>query len=232
MTPDSFPDPFPTDDARRARAERTVWTTLGRLYRWRRFIAGVTGTAAVLAVVLSLLMQNWYVAQTRLLLPPRTGTGLLSAAVMSNLPTAARSLLGGGGGDYFRYLSILSSRSMQEAVIDSFDLVRVYEVEDSETPRQDAIDILADNVELLIDDEYEFLTVSVADHDPERAARMANFLVRKLSAMNSALASQSARQFREYVEQRYDESEASLDSVLTALRMFQERYGVLQLEQQ
>ena len=229
---DYFPDPFPTDEVRHERAERTLWTTLGTLYRWRRFIMIVTGTAAVLAVVISLLLANWYRADTRLLLPPRTGTGLLSAAFMSNLPTAARSLLGGPSGDYFRYLSILSSRSVYESVVDTFDLVTVYELEEAEAPRYEAVEFLASNTEFLIDDEYEFLTVSVYDTDPERAAAMANYFIAQLSERNSRLAAQSARQFRIYVESRYDETVTALDSVQYAIQRFQERYGVLDLQQQ
>ncbi len=227
-----FPDPYATDAARRDRAERTLWTTLGTLYRWRRFILGVTGVVALLAVVITLLTANWYRAETRLLLPARSGTGLVSAAFLDNLPSAAKSFLGGSGGDYARYLTVLTSRTLYENVVDSFNLVQVYETAESQTPRQDALRTLADNVEFLIDDEYEFLSVAVNDTDRQRAADMANYFVAQLNDINAQLSSQSARGFRLFVEDRYNKTVAELDSVLLAVRVFQEKYGVLDLPKQ
>ncbi len=227
-----FPDPFPTNAERRDRAERSLWEILGRLYRRRRFILAFTGGVAVLAVVISLLIDNWYRAETRLMLPARSGAGLVSAAVLDNLPTAAKSILGGASGDYARYLTVLTSRSIYEAVVDSFDLVRVYETHESKTPRPDAVRILQDNAEFLLDDEYEFLTVAVTDTDPQRAADLANYFVRKLNEINAQLSAQSARNFRVFVEDRYNKTVAELDSVMQAGRAFQEKYGVLDLPKQ
>ncbi|MFQ5568045.1 MAG: lipopolysaccharide biosynthesis protein [Rhodothermales bacterium] len=221
-----------TDEARRARAERTLWATLGTLYRWRRFIARVTGVVAVLAVVLTLLMDNWYQAEARLVLPARTGTGF-AAAFLEDLPAAARSFIGSGAsGDYYRYLTVLTSRTMYESVVDSFDLVEVYDVADASTPTQAAMDILAANTDFPIDNEYEFLSVRVLDTDRQRAADMANFFVAELNRRSSELASQSARYFRRFVEKRYNETIAELDSLQTTIRVFQETYGVLDLEAQ
>lgn len=226
-------DPFlQTDTERQSNADEMLWSTLGTLYRWRRFITGVTGTAAVLVVVIVLMIDNWYQADTRLLLPARGGTGLVSAAFLDNLPSAAKSLLGGASGDYFRYLAILSSRTVMNSAVDEFDLMTVYDTKESKTPRADAISLLRDNVDFLVDDEYEFLSIVAADTDPQRAADISNYFVRELQRINSELASQSARQFRQFIEQRYYTSEARLDSVLNGIRTFQEEYGVLDLATQ
>lgn len=224
-------DSFQPDVERRNRAEQTFWSTLGTLYRWRRFIVGVTGGVAVLAVVISLLLSNWYQAETRLLLPARSGTGIASA-FLEDLPSAARSFIGGGGGDYLRYLTILSSRTVYENVVDRFNLAEVYETAESETPRADAAEVLQGNVEFVVDDEYEFLSVQVLDTDRQRAADMANFFVEELERINSDLASKSASTFRRYVEERHNEAVVDLDSVLAATRSFQEEYGLLELSTQ
>ena len=42
--------PLPNEQNRQQRAEETFWQTLGTLWNWRRFIAGVTGAAQGLAV--------------------------------------------------------------------------------------------------------------------------------------------------------------------------------------
>src|SRR5690625_320817 len=212
-------------------AQDRLWSALSVVYRWRRFIAGVTAGAAVLAVGISLLLPNWYAASVRVLAPEGGGGGLTSA-VMRNLPSAASMLLGGPSGDYARYLTILTSRSMFVSVVDSFDLVNVYETNRSRYPLEDAIETLRSNVDFPVHEKYEYLSVTVYDKDPERAADMANFFVRRLNAVNSALTSQNASLFRRFAERRYAEATATLDSVLDARQVFQSEHGVFDLPAQ
>ncbi len=237
MSMEVKPAPDPNENAfvrqeqeRRESASKNLWAMLGTLFRWRRFILGITGGMAVIAVVISLLLPNWYLASSRLLLPEGNSGGL-SSALLGDLSSAAASLLGGGG-DYSRYLSILTSRSVYESVVDSFDLIHVYEAEDSDTPLKDAIETLADNVEFIIDEEYEFLSVEVYDKDPQRAADMANFFVRRLDEINNRLSAQTAGLFRAYVEKRYGEAQETRSALLDSLQAFQQRYGVFDMEAQ
>jgi capsule polysaccharide export protein KpsE/RkpR len=217
-------------EERRDRAQRTLWQVAGTLFRWRKFIGAVTGVVAVLAVVISLLLPDWYRASTRLLLPEDSGGGLTSV-LLGDLSSAAQSLLGGGG-DYVRYLAILSSRTTMKSVIERFDLTRVYEVEDNKTPLKDAMELLAENADFVIDDEYEFLSIEVLDKDPQRAADMANFFVHELNRINGDLSALTAGNLRGYVERRYGEAQRVRSNLLDSLRAFQQRYGVFDLEAQ
>lgn len=216
---------------RRERAEESFWVVAARIYRWRRFVIAVTGAVAVSAIVISLLLPNWYKGTARVLLPETSGG--LSASLLNNLPSAASSLLGGSAsGDYTRYLAILTSRRTMGAVVDSFDLVEVYDIEDSESPTADAIRALEDNVEFEIDDEYDFLSISAFDRDPVRAANLANYFVELLNNINMRLAAQSAADYRAYIEKRYREARADVDSLLQAREAFQREYGVFDLPAQ
>lgn len=217
---------------RRERAEDTFWIVLQRLYAGRKVILAITAFVAVAAVVISLLLPEWYRASTRVLVPESQGASL-SSAIMGNLPAGAAALLGGGpAGDYTRYLSILTSRSMMGSVVDSFDLVRVYEIGDSEHPREDAIEMLGENAEFEIDMEFDFLSISVLDRDPERAADMANFFVRRLNVMNANLSTEGASNYRRSLERRFVEARAAMDSVLNATQRFQLEHGVFDLPTQ
>lgn len=212
--------------------EDTFWYLVATLLQWRVFIIAITMLVAILSVVISLMMPVWYRAETRLLAPESSGTNPLSAALSSNLSAAASALLGGSGGDFYRYISIMTSRTMYEKVVDEFDLITAYETADSRFPRSSAIRMLAENVDFPIDNEYEFLSVAVYDLDPERAANIANFLVAELNVRNQELAAQDASNYRSFVEDRYEESIQTLDSLKTASQLFQERYGVFDLENQ
>ncbi len=224
-------EPLKTDEERRSEAETQIWQILGTMWHRRWLITLVTGGMAVLSVVISLTLPNYYRAGSRLLLPESGGGGLASA-ILGNLGSAAQSLLGSSGGDYVRYLAILQSRNVLESVVNEFDLIAVYEYQDSDTPMDDAIKDLGDLVELYVDNEYDFLSIEVVDKDPQRAADIANFMVGELDRVNNILATQTAGTFRQYVQTRYDESRRERGVLLDSLRAFQQRYGVFDMKAQ
>ncbi len=220
-----------TDQERASRADEAWWNTLGIVYQQRRLIGYITGGMALISVVISLFLPNWYKASSRLLLP-ENGSGGLSAALLGDLSSAAKSLLGGTGGDYVRYLAILNSRTVMTAAVDSFDLITVYDEEGSKTPLEDALEDLEGNLDLVVDDEFDFLSVEVLDKDPQRAAAISNFFVRALDRVENDLSSRTAGNFRKYVEDRYAEAEHERAALLDSLQVFQHRYGVFDLEAQ
>jgi uncharacterized protein involved in exopolysaccharide biosynthesis len=208
-----------------------TWRVLGLLYHWRRFVVATTLGMAVVSVVISLLLPLWYKASTRLLLPEGSAAGGM-AAVLGDLAPEALALLGGSGGETNRYFSILTSRTVMSSVVERFDLETVYEVADSETPRLNALEMLADNTEFVIDEEFEFLSVEVFDRDPQRAADMANFFVAELNRVNSDLMSKNAANFRRFAERTLHETSTALDSARAKLQRFQEENGVIDLTAQ
>ncbi|SHK71965.1 GumC family protein [Rhodothermus profundi] len=215
-----------------AQHERT-WEALRHLYGARRWIAGITALAAIGSLIVSLLLPNWYRATARVLPPAGAGLSPLASQLLNNLPGFLGGMLGGGStAGYERYLSILSSRTMQERLVDHFNLIAVYGLEDEEHPREAAIEELRDNISFDVDPDFEYLEISVLDRDPQRAADMANFMVAELNRINADLLTQSARRYRAYVERRYREALARLDSVLDAQQAFHEQYGLFDLEAQ
>lgn len=205
------------------------WWILARdLYRGRRTIIAIVAFVAVASVIISLLLPKSYTASTRVMPPESSGS--LGAALLSNLPAGARSLLGGGvSGDYTRYLAILTSRTLLGAAVDEFDLVNVYEVADQIDAHDQAMQRLTDQTEFYIDAEYDFLRISVTDHDPQRASDMANFMVSRLNDLNSSLLAQSASLLRKYAEDRYAEAFAKRDSILRRTEEFQEQWGLFDM---
>lgn len=216
-------------DAQRREARTTAfWVSLAAMHRWRWGIVAVTVLAAVLSVWISLMLPLWYAATTRVL-PPEGGSSSGLGALIGNLSPIASSLIGGGGGDYSRYLAILGSRSMQESVVERFDLIRVYDYEDDVDPMGRTIKRLSKNTDVEVDMETDALTISVLDRDPQRAAQIANFLIDELNRRNETLALEGASRFRSYVETRYQQIELAMDSAQTAMTAFQQRNGVIEL---
>ena len=228
MMEDSTAAALLTDPERREALDSAVWHGARVLYRRRWWILGLSFLVAVAAAGLSLQMPNRYAASARLLIPDSSGGGL--GALIGDLSPIASSVLGGGGGDYTRYIAILTSRSTMEEAVEQFDLVRVYDLEGEPFAASRTLDELRDNVGFDVDLELEFLEIRVLDEDPERAAAMVNFFTETLNERNAELATEGARSFREYVETRYEETQAALDDAREALRTFQERNGVVELE--
>ncbi len=212
-------------------SDQAWWNMLGVLYRWRRFITIVTVVMAIAAVVISLLLPNWFKASSRLLLPS-SASGGLAGVLLGDISSAAQSLLGGAGGDYVRYLAILNSRTVMDDVVETFDLVTIYELEDEEFPFEEARDALKDNVDFVVDQEFDFFSVEVLDKDPQRAADMSNYFVEKLDEINNRLSKQTAGNFREYVQSRYEQAGLDRQAMLDSLASFQREYGVIDLEAQ
>ena len=212
-------------------SDQAWWDMLGVLYRWRRFITIVTVVMAIAAVVISLMLPNWFKASSRLLLPS-SGSGGLASVLLGDISSAAQSLLGGAGGDYVRYLAILNSRTVMDDVVETFDLVTVYELEDEDFPLEEARAALKDNVGFVVDQEFDFFSVEVLDKDPQRAADMSNYFVEKLDEINNRLSKQTAGNFREYVQSRYDQAGLDRQAMLDSLAVFQREYGVIDLEAQ
>ncbi len=223
---------FAVDRRDDGRLEAWAWRQARIAWRRRWFIAIATVAVAVVATVVLLLIPNEYRASARVLSPESGGLNPLSAVLGRNLSTAASSLLGGGTGEYARYLTLLTSRSMRETVVDTFDLVAAYETDDAKFPREAAIQELAERTSFPVDLEFEFLSISVLDRDPQRAAAMANFMVAELNRRNAALASQSASSFYQYVQRRYNQALADVDSLLDASQQFQQQYGVYNVDAQ
>lgn len=217
---------FAIDDRDDGRLEEFFWRHIRVAWSRRRFIALATTLVAIVAVVVLLLIPNEYRASARVLAPQANSINPLSAVLGRNLSSAASALLGGSSGDYARYLTILTSRAFREEVVDTFELISVYDVADAKYPLDAALEELAARTEFPVDLEYEYLSVSVLDRDPQRAAEMANYMVRALNRRNAQLSSQSASSFRRYVQQRYDATVGAVDSLLDASQAFQQQYGV------
>ena len=207
------------------------WSLVGTVIRRRWLVIGVTVGVALASVVVSLLLPNWYRAEARVMLPTSTGGGALGA-ILGDLDPTAASLLGGPSGDYVRYMAILTSGTMADSLIDEFNLMDEYDTRHSKYPRLQTRKELESNIQFEVDREFDFLQINVLNRSPEKAAEMANFIVSQLNRLNARMVSENAATYRSFVQRRYDATIASLDSAMTVLKEYQEKYGVIELEQQ
>jgi capsular polysaccharide biosynthesis protein len=141
-----------------------------------------------------------------------------------------RGLSGLSGSDEIdKYFAILKSKNVQHRLISEFKLRRVYDLEDD--PLWKVEKALSENLNFELETEGNLL-VEVYDESPERAAKMANFLVSMLNEINTELHVTNARSTREFIEKRYFQNIDDIAQLETQMKAFQEKYGVIAVPEQ
>ncbi|MCH8496371.1 MAG: hypothetical protein LAT57_12175 [Balneolales bacterium] len=188
--------------------------------------------AAIGSVVYALLQDNVY-KSTANLFPAEdrsVGLGLLGGGG-GGLSSLAGGLLGSRNRSVDRLYVLLGSESISRRVIDRFNLLEVYELQGSENPYWDAINELQQNTQFRGLREGNFL-IEVWDTDKERARDMANYYVELVSELNTQIASSEATLYREFIQNRYQESLEQIESLRQRMKEFQQTYGVFELPEQ
>jgi len=230
MTVDPSPAPVQaTRDGNGAvpSARADIFDFIAVVVKWRRFILTTVAICTVAAIIISLLLPNWYKATARLL-PPKDAspTNFLGGAgsVLRGLGSGKLGGFGSQNTGSYNYMAILNSRSAMEAVVRKFNLREVYDVRDSSM--QEAIGTLEDNVsfDLGRDDD---IVIEVHDKDKQRVADMANFFVEQLNEISNRLATQEASNNRDFIGRRLAEVQAELRNAEDSLRTYQQSSGLI-----
>ncbi|MEK6697987.1 MAG: Wzz/FepE/Etk N-terminal domain-containing protein [Nitrospirota bacterium] len=163
------------------------------LWRRKKMLIALCITAVVMALVIGKLSSRFYKSDTVVIATGSDAGGL--GAALSALPLAG-AFAGAAGiqGPADKVMVILKSRTTAEAVIQRFNLMRVF-YEDQWDPlkgawkKPDKPPLMEDTVKLLTNGVAKFtkskegaITISVEWKDPKLAADMANFYVTALTS--------------------------------------------------
>jgi uncharacterized protein involved in exopolysaccharide biosynthesis len=197
------------------------------LAREKKRILLITAAVAVLSTIIAFLLPKMYTA-TATILPPQQ-----KQSALNSMLGQIGAIAGLGGGDLGLrspndvFVATLTSRTIADNLIKRFDLCKVYRVK----RYQDAQRKLAKNSEVISTKEG-LISISVTDHDPKRAAEIANAYVEELHNLNQNLAITEASQRRLFYEQQIKAEQQELSSAELSLRQVQEKSGLLQPEVQ
>jgi len=123
------------------------------------------------------LVTPTFTATTRIVAPQQQQSG--AAALLAQLGTmaGAAGAVAGIRNPADMYVGLLKSRTIADRMIDRFKLMDVYEKD----YREDARKVLERNSSISAGKDG-LITIEVDDHDPKRAAAMANAYVEELSS--------------------------------------------------
>lgn len=193
--------------------------------QWKLLVLGSLAVG-MLAFGVASLIPPTFTAQTTMLPPQQQQSS--AAAALSQLGALA-GLAGGAAGiksPADQYIALMQSVTVADRIIDEFKLMDLYEAKF----RQDARKQLASNVRINAGKKDGLITVEVDDHDPARAAAMANAYVAGLRYVTSTLAVSEAQQRRAFFEAQLQQTRDKLTRAQIALQGSGINQGTLKTE--
>jgi uncharacterized protein involved in exopolysaccharide biosynthesis len=215
-TVEAEPQPLEVAQEVRPRREDQLIDLLRLLWAERQFLWRSVAIGVLLAIVVSVLLPNRYTSVTRLM-PPEAqssaGMAIMAALTggsgrgsMAEVPAGLADLLGmKTSGDLF--VAILGSDTVENALINRFDLRKVYWDRYYETARKD----LARATEVSQERKSGVIRIEVNDRDRVRAARMAEAYVEELNRAVAHLSTSAARRERIFLEERLKTAKRELE---------------------
>jgi uncharacterized protein involved in exopolysaccharide biosynthesis len=220
--------------ANKAEAESASFLELATALAQRKwFILKMTAGAGVIGLIVALLLPNWYTAETKILPPQQqqsSAMALLSSLGKSSglgtLASAAGSSLGLKNPNDL-YVGMLKARPIADALIQRFDLQKLYRAKDMTDARKS----LADHTEI-VDGKDGMISISVEDKDKKRAAQITNAYIEELRNLSKGLALTEASQRRLFYEEQLKQTRDDLARAELGLKQAQQKTGVIEPDAQ
>ena len=217
-----------------ADSEASVLDITLLLVQHKGFILRFVAVSALLAVLIAYLLPPRYEAKV-ILLPPHTQNSSAASALLGQMGSsgALGSLGALAGGLAMKpqsemYVSLLKSRTVEDAMISRFGLMREYKEKRMSDTRKE----LERRTSIIAGTKDSLITITLQDGDAGRAAELANGYVDEFRKLTATLAITEAARRRLFFEQQLEPAKENLATAEEAMRKTQEATGVLQIDSQ
>ena len=202
------------------------------LWDGRRFIAKMALIGLMTGVLLSFLLPMRYTSVAKLMPPDsNSNSGMAMLAALSGkaggLAGVAGDLLGGGDSGAL-FVGILGSQTVQDRLVQRFDLKRVY----GDRLDEDACKDLAERTGIAEDRKSGIITISVADRDAHRATAIAQAYVEELNRLSAELSTSAAHRERVFLEERLKAVKQDLDQAAVDFSQFSSKNSAIDIKEQ
>lgn len=183
----------------------------------------------VLLLAVSFLFRDTFKA-TAIVLPPDKNTNTL-AMLAGGASGAASSGAGALAALTMKnpvdlYVALMSSPGLEDAIIRQFGLQEFYHSKHMSQARKK----FERNSEIKADAKSGLISIAITDHDPNRAAQMANAIIAEYDKTAARLAITDAQRSRLFFDKQVAQTKDDLARAEEALRATSEKTGVLQPE--
>src|SRR5580658_2164366 len=213
-------------------APATLIGHLGLFWGERRTISRATLLGLALGTLLAFMLPKQYQSTVQLM-PPDTQSSsttmlaALSAKAGSGIGALAGDLLGGNSTGAL-FLGILRSRTLEDRLVQRFQLKRVY----GDKLEEDARTRLSNNTGISEDHKSGIISLSVVDHDPARAAAIAQAYGEELERLVSELSTSAAHRERVFLEDRLKVVKGELDQASGDFSRFASQNAAINIPEQ
>jgi capsule polysaccharide export protein KpsE/RkpR len=203
------------------------------LWQQRRLLFRVALYALAVSTLVALLIPSRYDSVARLMPPDNQSA--------SGLATAIAAMSGSAGGlsglatDFLGlkstsdiFVGILSSRTVEDKLIEQFNLQKLYQIRRMEDARK----ALAEHTGISVDRKSQIITITVTDHDPKRAAAMGRAYVEELNRLVAELSTSSARRERIFLEERLQAVSRDLEAAEKEFSQFSSKNTAIDIKEQ
>jgi len=185
------------------------------LYKARKFIVLNFLVVTILAAIISFVLPKYYKSAAMLLPPQEQKQAFGFSDVLSSIPVT-RLQLGTRGSPVDLAIGILKSETVAVSLIDQFNLVSVYGVENRDQARA----ILKSLTDVSLSKEG-LIEIEVQDRDPIRVAAIANTYVALLDSIKQSINQYKAKERADFIERQIRENEFALQQAEEELKEFQ-----------
>lgn len=194
------------------------------IWNGKNFILKAGFTGAIIAMLYSLFLPNWYKA-TVVIMPPQSGGAALGAAGL--LGEFGLGNLLGTSSDASRFIAILKSNRMRIELNKKYDFTTRYDLENLE----ETLKTLDENLNVELGEENQII-VSFLDTEQDQVAQIANDIAYLLDSLNIAMYINQAHNNRQFIESQVQIALDSLKILENQIRDFMKQNGVLSLPEQ
>jgi tyrosine-protein kinase Etk/Wzc len=222
---ESSTDPFNDN------TEISLLDILVLLVERKRFVMRFVLGAFLLAVVVSFLLPVRYEAKV-VLLPPQQNSSI-SSMLTGQLGGALGALGALAGGLSLKnpndmYVALLTSRTVEDSMIDRFGLMREYHAKRMSSARK----TLEGRTTIVAGIKDGLIRLTMEDGDRKKAAELANGYVEEFRKLSASLAITEAARRRIFFEQQMEQAKDRLTMAEDAMAKTQQSTGVLQIDSQ
>lgn len=210
--------------------------TVGQLrFFWgeRQFLGKALLAGLTLGCLFAFLIPSRYESTVKLMPPDSQST--TGMAMLAALASKGNGGLGGVAGDLLGmkssgalFVGVLSSRTVQDRLIDKFQLKRVYAVKLEEDARKK----LYERTGLSEDRKSGIIDITVTDRDPKRATAIAGSYVTELNQLVAELSTSAAHRERVFLEERLHTVKQDLDDASQKFSQFASKNTTIDIKEQ
>jgi uncharacterized protein involved in exopolysaccharide biosynthesis len=204
------------------------------LWGERQFLGKALLAGLVVGLLVAFLIPAKYESTVQLMPPDSQSTSgmamlaaLTSKSGNSNLGGLASDLLGVKTSGAL-FIGVLGSRTVQERIVQRFQLKKVY----WKSLDEDARRKLADRTGLNEDHKSGIISITVTDRDPRRAAAIAEAYVQELNQLVAELSTSSAHRERVFLEERLSAVKHDLDDASQNFSQFASKNAAIDIKAQ